>query len=251
VNPSVYEVFEARDRWSALALTVVMHGALALALVVAVRWQTQHVPRIVEAELWTPSPVEPAPPVAEAPAPTLPPPVAATPAPPVDIVVRRRPEPPPKPVRDAVRGPSFEDLLASESRQLDRRKAEAEQRRQAEVEARALADARAEAEAIRRSAARAQALADYTGRIKGKIRGNLVLPANLKGNPVARFVVTQLPSGEIIEVRMRQSSGNRAYDEAVERAIHKSAPLPKPDDGSVFSRDLVLTFCPDEERGCR
>ena len=37
-----------------------------------------------------------------------------------------------------------------------------------------------------------------------------------------------------------------AYDTAVERAILKSSPLPKPDKGELFERELILTFRPHE-----
>jgi colicin import membrane protein len=43
---------------------------------------------------------------------------------------------------------------------------------------------------------------------------------------------------------MRRSSGNRAYDEAIERAILKSSPLPRPDQPSLFRRELELKFRP-------
>jgi len=47
-------------------------------------------------------------------------------------------------------------------------------------------------------------------------------------------------------VTLAKSSGNRAYDEAVERAILKSSPLPKPDQAEVFQRQLSLKFRPLE-----
>ncbi|HTY99784.1 MAG TPA: energy transducer TonB, partial [Rhodocyclaceae bacterium] len=87
-------------------------------------------------------------------------------------------------------------------------------------------------------------------RIRGKIRGNIVLPPDLPGNPVAVFDVVQLPSGEVISARLAKPSGFPAYDAAVERAILKSSPLPKPDSPADFSRTLNLTFCP-QETGCK
>jgi colicin import membrane protein len=88
--------------------------------------------------------------------------------------------------------------------------------------------------------------ASYANKIKTKIKGNVVLPADIKGNPEAIFDVTQLPTGEVLSARLRKSSGNRAYDEAVERAILKSSPLPKPDRPEQFERDLQLKFRPVE-----
>ncbi|MCM2289309.1 MAG: TonB C-terminal domain-containing protein [Sulfuritalea sp.] len=90
-------------------------------------------------------------------------------------------------------------------------------------------------------------MADYLGRIRGKIRGNIVLPPDIKGNPEAIFEVTQLPSGEVLTVRLKRSSGNAALDAAVERAILKSSPLPKPQQAELFERSLELRYRPLDE----
>jgi len=79
------------------------------------------------------------------------------------------------------------------------------------------------------------------------VRGNIVLPPDIKGNPEAQFEVTQLPSGDVLNVRLKKSSGNSAWDAATERAIHKSSPLPKPSKPELFSRTLTLTFRPQED----
>ncbi len=78
------------------------------------------------------------------------------------------------------------------------------------------------------------------------MKGNVVLPADLAGNPEAIFDVVQLPTGEVLSVKLRKSSGSKAYDEAVERAILKSSPLPRPDRPELFERNLVLRFRPQE-----
>jgi colicin import membrane protein len=75
----------------------------------------------------------------------------------------------------------------------------------------------------------------------------VVLPLDIKGNPEAIFDVVQLPTGEVMSVRLRKSSGNRAYDEALERAILKSSPLPQPDRHEQFARELQLRFRPVDE----
>ena len=78
------------------------------------------------------------------------------------------------------------------------------------------------------------------------MRGNIVLPPDLQGNPEAHFLVVQLPTGEVLSSRLVKSSGHRGYDEAVERAILKSSPLPRPERPELFSRELKLTFRPRE-----
>jgi colicin import membrane protein len=86
--------------------------------------------------------------------------------------------------------------------------------------------------------------ADWVDRIRSKIRSNIVLPPDLQGNPEAQFVVVLLPNGEVLTRKLIKSSGHHGYDEAVERAILKSSPLPKPDKAEVFDRELRLTFKP-------
>ena len=94
--------------------------------------------------------------------------------------------------------------------------------------------------------ARAKAEGDYVGKIRAKVKGNISGAVEVAGNPEAVFEVVQLPTGEVLTVTLKKSSGNRAYDEAVERAINKSSPLPKPDQADVFQRQLSLKFRPLE-----
>ena len=94
--------------------------------------------------------------------------------------------------------------------------------------------------------ARAKAEGDYVGKIRAKVKGNIILASDVTGNPEAVFEVVQLPTGEILSVKLQKSSGNRAYDEAVERAINKSSPLPKPEQVDIFQRQLSLKFRPLE-----
>ncbi|HVQ61599.1 MAG TPA: cell envelope integrity protein TolA, partial [Burkholderiales bacterium] len=90
--------------------------------------------------------------------------------------------------------------------------------------------------------------AGYIDKIRTKIKMNIVMPSDIKGNPEAIFHLVQLPSGDVLEdsVRLVKSSGNKLYDEAVERAIKKSSPLPKPDRPEQFRRELQLKFRPQE-----
>jgi colicin import membrane protein len=84
----------------------------------------------------------------------------------------------------------------------------------------------------------------YRAAIAAKVRGNLLRPPGLTGNPEAVFEVDQLPSGEVLNVRLKRSSGVAALDEAIERAIRRSSPLPLPDNRSQFQRTLELKFRP-------
>ncbi|MBI5861436.1 MAG: TonB C-terminal domain-containing protein [Rhodocyclales bacterium] len=227
-------------KYVSLALAIAVHLVLAAVLFYGVRWQTQATD-VVEVDLVRAVPINAAVP----PAPTFEPPPEPKPAPraesrptPVkpDIVEKAEPKPKPEPKPEPEFKPrlnAFLDQLKQETQRLIQRK---------NTDA-ATADLEKE-KAAREATARAKATADYLSRIRGKIRGNIVLPPGLQGNPEAVFAVAQLPSGEIISVRLKHSSGNVALDAAIERAIQKSSPLPKPEQADVFSRDLELKFRP-------
>jgi len=224
---------------AALVLAIAVHLILAAFLFYGVHWQTQAT-NVVEVELVRAVPVTPA--VSPAPAFEPPPepkpePRAETrPAPPkADIVQKAEPKAEPK-AELKPRFDAFLDQLKQETQRLIQRK---------NSDA-ATADLEKE-KAAREATARAKATADYLSRIRGKIRGNIVVPPGVPGNPEAVFAVTQLPGGEIISVRLKRSSGNAALDAAIERAIHKSSPLPKPEQADVFNRDLELKFRPLED----
>jgi colicin import membrane protein len=94
--------------------------------------------------------------------------------------------------------------------------------------------------------ARDKALTEYVNGIRRAVRQRWILPQDLQGNPQCIFKVLQLPTGEVIDVRLQKSSGNAAYDEAVHRAILASSPLPLPPAGVPFYRELELTFRPKD-----
>lgn len=89
----------------------------------------------------------------------------------------------------------------------------------------------------------------YADRIRAHVRSRLVFPraSDLQGNPEAVFEIKQLPNGEILNVTMKQSSGIPEWDSAVERAIQRSSPLPRAEDGTVEST-LVMRFRPKDSQ---
>lgn len=105
-------------------------------------------------------------------------------------------------------------------------------------------DARQRAEAAARPA-QERLVADFVARIKAQVQRRVVLPPNIEGNPQAEFHVVLIPGGEVVSATLRKSSGNSAYDAAVERAIMAAQPLPVPSDPDLFQesfRELVLAF---------
>jgi colicin import membrane protein len=254
MNAAVFEGREDPGRKTSAVLAAVVHVALAIFLVYGIRWQTR-MPEAVEVELVRAVPAPPAAVVEPPPEPVPAPKVEPKPEPKVepkaepkpakpDIALKEKEKPKSKPepkvepksqsrpVPDKAR----DQLLDKELKALA-----------AEREKQLAAQELAQMKATQASVARSKATADYIGRIRGKIKGNIVLPPDIKGNPEAIFDVVQLPSGEILSVKLKKSSGHAAYDRAVERAILKSSPLPKPEQGDLFSRNLELKFRPLEE----
>lgn len=217
-----------------LALAISVHLLLAAFLFYGVRWQTKAT-NVVEVELVAAAPepavVTPSATAAVPPAPTVEPP--PPPKPDIAIKDKEKPKPPPKVEPPRPRVDPFQEQLKREAEQLTQRK-----------QADSAIQEFAQKQAAQASAARNKSIADYMSRIRGKIRGNIVLPPEIKGNPEAVFNVTQLPSGEILTVRLQRSSGHTALDAAIERAILKSSPLPKPQSADLFERELVLRYRP-------
>ncbi len=152
---------------------------------------------------------------------------------------KKKPEPKQKPQDD------FLEELKREEQKIAAQKqkaAAAEARAQREAALRAQAGAEAKATGAERARGDDRS---YLAKLKTKIRGNVILPPNVIGNPAAVFRVTQLPSGEVIDVRLIKSSGNPQLDAAVERAIRKSSPLPTPE-GRSPDRIIDITYLPFE-----
>jgi colicin import membrane protein len=229
----------------AFGLTLAVHAILLAVMFLGVRMANQPA-ETVAVELWDPPPPPPPAPVVEAP---KPPPPKVEPEPEVkkpEIVEKVVPKPKPKPEvkpkpEAAPKDDEFQKRLAREQLAMEQRKID-DDRKRADDERR-----KAENDRIARdmaASARAKALNEYIGRIRAKVRQNWILPLDLPGNPEAVFEVVQLPTGEVISVKLVKPSGNPAYDEAVHRAILKSSPLPLPSHRADFSRALKLTFRP-------
>ena len=241
-----------RGMGRSFVLSALVHIVLAAVLFLGVRWQV-HPPATVEVDLVDAPPPPPAP-VVEAPkppppAPKVEPEVKPPPPPKPDIVLREKPKPkpepkkipPPKPKDDLELKKRMQEQLAMEQKALDQQRQERQLR---ELLAAQKADA-----ARKAAAARASALATWQATIGAKIRSNIPETAleGIPGNPAAVFDVVQLPTGEVLTIRKRKSSGYPRYDEAVERAILKASPLPPPPTRELFQRELELTFRPQDK----
>ena len=241
-------------RIRAVFLAVVVHAAFFALIVFGVTWQSSPTAPLV-AELWDklPPAVKPEPPKPEPPKPDPEPP---KPEPPKPDVKPEPPKPDPAIAEKAKREKEKRERLEREKD--DRRKAEeAKKKREQEEAAKKKQDdekRRREEEARKREAekARAEAVArrqsevdKYIEQIKSKIRGKANVPDTIAGNPEVQVRLRILPGGEVLEATVTRSSGNRAYDAAIERAIRSAQPLPvPPPDSELFPqfRDLILNI---------
>jgi colicin import membrane protein len=72
---------------------------------------------------------------------------------------------------------------------------------------------------------------------------NVVFTEDIAGNPTAEVEVRSTPDGAILGQRLVKSSGNKAWDEAVIKAIIRTGTLPRDDDGRVPT-PMILEFRP-------
>ena len=271
-------------KWLALVLALLVQAAFVAVLVFSVHWQNRkpepltaelYAPptKAPAIEPATPPPPElapstrlPAPPQAQPPMPkatVVPPPQPKVEKPDTraaDIALRAKQEEERKKVAEVARKEEEKKIraqqeadarrLLEEKKKQDEKQIEARIRQQRETEAmRAQAEREGESRAkaerdAQQNAQRGKAEADWIRSIQAKVRGNVIVPPDIAGNPEAIFEVVQLPTGEIIDVQLRKSSGVRAYDDAVQRAILKSSPLPRPGTPDLFQRSLTLKFRP-------
>jgi colicin import membrane protein len=95
------------------------------------------------------------------------------------------------------------------------------------------------------AAADAAPSANYTGRLVALIRSNIVFTGSAEANAAAEVEVRAGPSGTIISHRLTKASGQPDWDEAVLRAIDRTARLPRDSDGRV-PPVIIITFKPRE-----
>ena len=224
-------------------LALAVHAVLIGVMFVGVRWQS-HRPDTVTVELWESPP--PPPPAVEAPKP----PPKVEPAPPEPKIEKPQiveKAPPPKPKPKPKPEPKVEKAKPKPDPQFVKRMQEEAAREQKALDEQSrVREARATAQRLA-AAAQQKALQAWTDKIAASIRNRINMPSDVPGNPEAIFDVALLPDGSVLTVRRRKSSGHAGYDAAVERAIYKSSPLPKPDQPGIFRRDLELKFRPKDQ----
>ena len=227
----------------AFGVAVAVHLLLAAALTWGVSWRHQAEPVTVEAELWAAVPVRAAPKLVEAP-----PPVVAPPAPqPVlrnaDIAVEQEKKPVPK-IEPKV-PPKAEPEKSKPDPKLEaKRKAEEMEVQRQENLARmaGLAGATGAATATGTAQRSAAPTASYAASIRAAI-GTIFYAGD--GNPVTDVEFRTNPNGLIMSRRITKPSGNKAWDDAVQRKVDAMETLPRNADGVVPS-PLTVGISPNK-----
>ncbi len=93
-----------------------------------------------------------------------------------------------------------------------------------------------------------QAFASVEGEIRRRVELNWIPPSGLRSGLKAVLVVKVAPNGEVLNVVIRQSSGDSIYDRSVQNAILKTSPLPIPQNPQYYPHysEFVLNFVPPE-----
>jgi colicin import membrane protein len=241
-----------------VSLALLAHASLLLALTQGVSWKREE-PVVAVAELWAAVPQSAPAPQPEA-APPKPEPLP--PAPPSPKLA----EPPTAP-REAEIAIEREKRIQAQREEALRKRKEAEAAAQLEKEEREAREAKADEERLAQqreanlrrmmgqiepgatarggsAGSEAAPSASYTAKLVSTIRNNIRTPGGLpSGNPVAEVEVVTAPGGTILSRRIVKSSGVPAWDDAVLRAIDRTARLPRDENGRVPSV-LIVEFRP-------
>jgi colicin import membrane protein len=202
------------------------------------------------AELWTEAPAQPIP--APTPAPAPPPAIKAPPA----------PTPPTTPHADiqlkkAAAKPQPEEKAAPKKKKVDQNELHDEEILKAAAaakkktdDAQKAKDAAARDQAQKQSQAQQSRIASFEDAIRIKIRGSTDVPLTVPSGVTLQVRISVLPDGSVVGVRVVNSSGNRAYDEAVLKGIERAQPLPLPNDPELKPkfRDLTLSFTHEKQK---
>ena len=87
--------------------------------------------------------------------------------------------------------------------------------------------------------------ASYGGKVRAKVKPNIVFTEDITGNPSAEVEVRTALDGTIMSQRLVKSSGNKAWDDAVVKAIIRTETMPRDVDGRVPT-PMILEFRPKD-----
>jgi colicin import membrane protein len=234
-------------------------SALSASMRSALRRKPEELPQpVVEQPVVEPEPL-PQPVAEDAP----PPPPVPDPSPVEQEKVQRDAESPdvakaPVEQEEQRKQPEQADLDAQRQRVLAeirrQREQAARERTQAEMRAQQLADARASQTGTSTASpprgdpdSRSATNALYAVALKDAITRQWIRPESIPLGVPCQVRIRQIPGGEVVDV---QVSAGCPYDalgkQSLERAVQKASPLPYAGFEDVFSRDVILTFRPED-----
>ena len=88
--------------------------------------------------------------------------------------------------------------------------------------------------------------AEYIAQIQASVQRNWFRPTGTARGLRCSVRVEQIPGGEVIRVSVTQGSGNVAFDRSVVEAVQRASPLPQPKDPSLFAREIIFEFHPED-----
>jgi len=125
----------------------------------------------------------------------------------------------------------------------DKRKAqEAQDLAQNEADLKRSLAAEEHANAVRSSGA----LASWEAQLKARIERAWLRPPSARAGIVCELDVTQVPGGEVTNVKLGACNGDQAVRDSIVAAVYRASPLPPPPDPSLFERELQITFSPTD-----
>lgn len=222
-----------------MGVAFLAHSLLIAALTWGTQWRNQTTLTTASAELWAALPSESAAESASAslPAePESPKAIAQTPEP----AITTEPEKRKAKAIEKKQPPKKQPSASKQEALLERQR---EQARQDQLN-RLTGLAAASSGAALQNSAPSGPSASYAGRVVAKIRPNIIFNGadSLQGNPAAEVDIRIAPDGTILQpIKLTKSSGHKAWDAAVLRALEKTDTLPRDIDGRIpNSMTLIL-----------
>ena len=269
----------------AISFALLVHVLLVVALTWGVNWKRSDQSPPFEAEIWSSVPTQAAPSPFTAPPPPPPTPSlapepsrkepAAQPEPTklnVDIALEKEKK------RQLLKEQKTAEQLARKEKQAELKAEEKETRRLAAEDAKKLAEKKQATqleaakqletitkkqrqEALNRMMGMAGATgpanatgnaqkssgpsASYGAKIKARVKPNIIFTETIEGNTSAEVEVRSGLDGTIMSQRLLKSSGNKAWDDAVIKAIIRTESMPRDLDGRVPPL-MIIEFRPKD-----
>ena len=267
--------------WQAGAFTAVVHGLLLALFLFSFQWKTVQPMNIAQVELWDsvpspnadPMPAPPPKPEPETPKPEVPkvvepakpePKVVPEPEPKAEIQTKKVPVTPPKmekpkpePVKPKEEKPKElpkEEKTKADPEALKKLQQallaeDAQSQKHEAVKPEASPTGSKTAQVAQAGSPNASEVDKYKGLISNKIKQHVNKQSCGADKAIkVSFMISLIPTGEVMgHPKLLKGSGIPACDDAVERAILESQPLPVPTSADLFSqfRELNLVFSPN------